>query len=152
MRSRAGRWLVVITAIGVAAGASGVAGAQVPLGGKKLTVTPARGGSSTRFVVQFSTAYRTGTTASEIRAIEVRVSGPRGAARGCTDSPTVPVSVRVPGLQRVTLSPGAPRARWCLGTFSGSVEETIRPNCRPGLACPQFIAIEPLGTFSFVVR
>ena len=140
-----------MTIVAIVAGASltGAAGAQVPIAGKKLTVTPAKGGPTSRFVVQFTTAYPTGTSGGTIRTIELKASGPASAPKGCIDRIAMPVTVTVPGLQRVSMSV---RPRWCAGTYSGSITETIRPNCQPGVACPQYIALMPIGTFSFLVR
>jgi hypothetical protein len=64
----------------------------------------------------------------------------------------VPEPVAAPGSEVVVrLRPAGGRG-WCVGTFAGRVEETIRPRCQSGQMCPMFIALVPIGHFSFVVR
>lgn len=64
------------------------------------------------------------------------------------------VSVRVARAgERVTVTLAPPsRSRWCPGTYRGRVETLSRPVCKPGTACPQFVALLPIGHFRFTVR
>jgi hypothetical protein len=151
MRSRARQIGVLAAAVVAAVAWAGVATAQVPIGGKHLTVTPSHGTPSSRFVVNFTTTTTTGTTGGTIRTMMIRASGSNHAPSGCTNRIEQGVNIRRAGAQHVGLSAGSSGAHWCRGTFSGVVQEEIRPNCTPGTACPEYIAIETIGSFSFTV-
>lgn len=151
------RQIGVLAAAVVAAVAvicDGTATAQLPIGGKHLTVTPSHGTPSTRFVVNFTTTATTttGTSGGTIRTMMIQASGSARAPSGCTNRVEQGVNVRRVGAQHVGLSAGSGGAHWCRGTFSGEVQEESRPNCTAGMACPQYIRLQTIGSFSFVVR
>jgi hypothetical protein len=144
--------VVLAAALGTAGVAAAHASQTLGMNGGRLVVMPATGTPSARFVVEFTTTGSTvsGISGGAIRTIELRATG-SGRANACTNRVALAVSAPAPGLQRVTLSPGSGRARWCAGAFRGSVTETIRPVCHPGVVCPQYIAVTTIGTFSYKV-
>jgi hypothetical protein len=137
-----------------AASLTGFAVAATPgLTGKKLIVTPKSGEPTTHFAVQFKLTSPIGTSNGQIRTLSVTVEGPNAAApAGCIDNQRLNPSITKAGTATVTLTPGSGKARWCPGKFTGTVQETIRPNCQAGQPCPQYIALLPIGSFSFTVR
>jgi hypothetical protein len=121
------------------------------LGGKKLPVSPASGGPHTTFHVTFTAPEPTASGTTQASSIHLSVTGPKRHAAHCLDRGSLsPSSTRAD--ERLTVALRAGGVGWCVGTFSGSVEETIRPVCSPHEACPQYIALDPIGGFRFVVR
>ena len=125
----------------------GSAGAATLQTGVQLHVTPAAGHPHTTFQLVFTTPTGSGDTD---RQGLITVRGPAGS--GCVSSETVHMTTGLQGsADHVKLAPSDGRP-WCVGAFHGVVEETVRPHCRPGRACPQFIAIVRVGYFRFTVR
>jgi hypothetical protein len=128
-----------------------VASAKGESSGVHLTIKPAVGTPHTRFLISFTAPATSGRTGSTWRTYEAYASGP--SRRGCTSSVSAPVpSARAGKRVYVRLSPGGSAASWCTGRFAGRLEELIRPSCPPREACPAYVVIETLGTFSFEVR
>jgi len=128
------------------AAASGASAAQ-PLGGKSLHVSPAVGGPRATFRLDYREPGA--GFAGDITVDAVNLTGPSGA--GCLGSESVHQQADPGSEVVVRLRPTGGRD-WCLGTFRGQVDETVRPRCGPAQACPMFIAIMPVGHFRFVVR
>lgn len=138
----------------------GAVWATAAVAGVRVSVTPVRGGTSTRFVVGFRAPNTTGVFASGSSHYVVSATAP--AAHGCVAS----VSVGVPPTKRgapvrVTLKPG-PHRHWCPERFHGRIVEIVSLGCHPQMtACP---ALEPpmltvpepapmtVALFSFRVR
>ncbi len=143
------------TSAGVAAGSAAApnartarsaagGGAATASSAKRLKVTPSSGTSHTAFVVHLAKAVQLSSGDSiSVQATREHPAGcrPFGATVGTTSAGTH---------RKFRL--GAPARGWCAGTYSGTVDETIRPTCEPGQACPQFIALTRLGSFRFTVR
>ncbi|HEY2657876.1 MAG TPA: hypothetical protein VGI55_19000 [Solirubrobacteraceae bacterium] len=124
------------------------ASAAVVEPGVSLPVTPKTGHPRSTFRLRYtapSKGFGNDTSASSIT-----LSGPGGT--GCVSSESVHEQVAGPGSEvLVALRPTGGRP-WCVGTFQGQVEETLRPHCGPEQVCPMFIALLPVGHFKFVVR
>ena len=149
------RVLVVLVVALAAAGA--VASAATPSSGSKLRVTPASGKPSTTFTVHFTAPGPSGTSGGTTRSYSLTAS-PAHAGHGCIDSVGVaPQPTRSDQAVAVKLNPRGLGGRWCASTYSGRITETIRPSCGPpvntsdGVACPEYIAIAPIGTLKFRV-
>jgi hypothetical protein len=141
---------VALTALGVSAAAMGVPTASTT----KLRVTPAKGAPHTVFTLAFTAPRATGLgpgTATRLQStLSVTASGPRHASDCVAQISRSPTAARNGEMIHVRLAPGS--GEWCRGTYSGSVNETGTPVCRAGVACPQFIMVTPVGSFSFTVR
>jgi len=125
---------------------AGTSDAAVTLG-VPLRVSPAAGHPRSTFRLQYVTPERSGVEATTDL---VTLTGPSRV--GCVSSESVHEQVLTPGAQvLVRLRPTGGRP-WCVGTFRGEVEETVRPRCAAGQMCPMFIALLPVGHFRFVVR
>ena len=145
--------LVLAAAGGLLAGCGSAASergaAPASSGAHGVEVTPRVGTPDTSFRVGFTAPASTGSGAGRRRADFVTARGSH-AGRGCRYLAGVGAgAVRAGRRVSVVLVPGP---RWCPGSFSGRVEMSTRPVCRPGMMCPQFIAVLPIGSFSFVVR
>jgi hypothetical protein len=115
-----------------------------------ITVKPSSGPPTTHFRVSFKAPASSEPSSTSSR-YQLRVSGP--TRKGCESSVTHPLSSVHAGQQvHVTLAPGAPAHVWCQGKFSGQLQEIVVPVCSPARACPQFIAIVTVGSFSFRVK
>ena len=122
------------------------ASAAVVQGGAPLRVSPGAGHRHTTFRLEYTVPARlSGDTSSE----SISLSGPGGV--GCVSSESVHEQAAPNDQVAVQLRPTGGRP-WCVGTFQGEVEETVRPHCGPEQMCPMFIAIVPVGHFRFVVR
>ncbi len=147
MRRRTLSWWVIVAV--TAACAAPVASSASSSGSLHVTVKPGVGTARTHFAVGFR-PQASGTTGSTYSRYAVEASGRSG--KGCSSS-AVAVAPSSPAgqLVRVTLRPGNPSGKWCRGSYAGRVEETIRPVCSFGKACPLFIAVLTVGKFSFRV-
>ncbi len=132
--------LVAVPGVAVAAGA-------------RVGVKPSSGTPRTRFVVHFTAPDASGRIGGMNREYVVSANGPTGR-RHCLDTVTVtPPRVKAHARVRVTLSPAALNGKWCLGRWSGNVEELESPICPPRQLCPAFAVLEHrLGTFRFRVH
>jgi hypothetical protein len=116
---------------------------------RRLTVTPAAGTPHTIFRLTFRAPEPTGSASGLERSIVLSASR-RGTSRGCVGQiERNPTASHAGQLVHVAL---APHGKWCIGRFTGDVDETGRPICKPTTPCPQFIELTPIGRFSFVVR
>lgn len=149
---------MLITAL--TAVATGSALAALPNSAPKLRVTPASGDPTSTFTVVFRAPAASGRSGSFglLRRYELSASGPAGAS-GCVDSRSLdPTAARAGQMLHVKLRPAAGGAGWCLGEWSGVVNEVGLPDCGPVVArtgmilCPQYIAlVDRIGRFSFRV-
>jgi len=116
-----------------------------------ITVKPRDGTPTTRFVVHFTAPQASGRTGGVRREYILNASGPRGATH-CRDTISViPPTVKAHARVRVTLKPSA--MAWCLGRWTGTVEELESPVCPPLTLCPAFVAVvRRLGPFHFRVH
>jgi hypothetical protein len=138
----------------------------------KIKVSPRTGGKKAKFGVSFQSP----DSVSSGSQYMISATGPSNK-HGCVASASQSVfSAQQGATVKVMFKPGAGK-RWCVGKFKGTVERIIRPVCggcpppptttmknmvicpaRTQIACPeskareQFIAIEPVGTFSFRVE
>jgi hypothetical protein len=118
----------------------------------RVSLTPASGSSTTRFVVHFRSPDRTGRIGTLRRSYVLRVTGPK--ARRCVSAVSVTLRPVVKGHRvTVTLNPKRLGGVWCVGRFRGRITELQRPVCSPHLACPQFIIVlRTVARFSFRVK
>lgn len=137
----------------------------------KINVSPRTGGKNAKFGVRFQAADSVGSGSQ----YTISATGPTNK-HGCVASASQTVFSAQQGTTiKVMLTPGSGK-RWCVGKFKGTVQRVIRPVCggcppppttmknmiicpmQTRIACPeskareQFIAIEPVGTFSFRVE
>jgi hypothetical protein len=103
--------------------------------------------------VRFTAPQATGTADGAGHSYSVAAGGPQHT-HGCLDSVRAqPVVKRAGEAMAVRLRAGAQPGHWCPGSYHGTVSEVIRPVCAAGTACPQYVVLRPLGSFSFrVVR
>ena len=143
--------VVVSAALAVVA----VASAATAVLSAPIHVSPAVGGPRTVFSVSFRAPQRTGVEGSLRRFDQLSASLPPPAAGGgCPTSVDASVPAAEKGaLVTVRLDPHAHGGHWCVGSYRGQIEELAGPVCRPGQACPAFVALlGTIGRFSFVVR
>ena len=147
----------VVSAVVVSLALAGVAvaSAATAVPSAPIHVTPAAGGPRTVFSVSFRAPQRTGVEGSLRRFDQLSASVPSAAnSGGCLTSVDASIPAADKGsLVFVRLDPHAHAGRWCVGTYRGQIEELAGPVCRPGLACPAFVALlGTIGRFSFQVR
>ena len=147
----------VVSAVVVSLALAGVAvaSAATTVPTAPIRVSPAAGGPRTVFSVSFRAPDRTGVTGSLRRFDLISASvAPAAGRSGCLSTLDADVPAAAQGSPvLVRLDPHRHAGRWCLGTYHGQVEELAGPVCRPGLACPAFVALlGTIGRFSFVVR
>ena len=145
---------------GVAVASAASAASAVPHA--PIHLTPAAGGPRTVFSASFRAPERTGVDGSLRRYYELSASLPPAAnAAGCLTSVVASIPAGPQGAhvvvrldpQALRVDPQAHTGRWCLGSWRGQVEELAGPVCRPGVACPAFVALlGTIGRFSFAVR
>jgi hypothetical protein len=111
-----------------------------------LRVTPAVGKPGSTFRVKLTRPIDTGPSTSVYATVSLTKhhhgSCQAGAGEATGDVPD--------HLTQLEFSPGV--GKWCVGTYTGSAQETITPVCTAGQPCPQYIAVQQLGHFRFVVR
>jgi hypothetical protein len=117
------------------------------------TVTPKTGKPTSTFVVAYTAPHRTGVVGT--KHVYARVSVTRvGPQTGCLSQADATAAAAKRGQRvRVKLDPAAREGRWCIGRFTGRVDEYQTAICPPGLMCPLYV--RPLGTiarFTLVVR
>ena len=140
--------LGLVITLGAVLGAVTVASAA---GSSHTTVRPAVGTPASRFVVRFTAPAPSGRSSSMVRGYWVTTSGP--SHHGCDSADTQAARAQRAGQRvRVTLAAPGPARRWCRGAFTGTVHETIAPECRAGMMCPMYIAVRVLGRFAFRVN
>jgi hypothetical protein len=150
---------LLIVAAGLAILAAAPLAAAIPLQTTtpvNVRVTPGTGGPRTTFRMSLRNPSQTGTIGTLERFDELNISGPRRA--GCVGSGTMSLPIGAPNqVIRAALSParmGNGRTRsWCIGTFHGSVVQTVRFICVPPHLCP-LIAVRPqtIARFGFRVQ
>jgi hypothetical protein len=116
-----------------------------------VEVSPGSGSPTTAFVISFRAPDKTGSSRGQFRQYDVTATGPQGT-QGCqAGTSTAPAPSRAHAHVRVTLKPG--HRGWCVGSYHGSVVETMRPVCGVHAACPQFVVlIRIVGHFTYRVR
>jgi hypothetical protein len=118
--------------------------------GSSITVSPKSGHPSTAFTVSFKAPQRSGAVDGTERSYEVGIENEAiGNTSGCDSAFSTAVPVNAAGVARIKV---APKGRWCSGTYNGRVNEEIRAICKPGQACPEYVALRPLGQFVFTVK
>jgi hypothetical protein len=122
-------------------------------------VTPASGGPRTVFSVSFRAATRTGVVGTLRRVDTLSVARRGGGAAGCVANAEITLPAAATGeavrvrLDPRTLDASLPGASWCVAAYTGQIQETGRPVCTAGHACPQFIvALGTVGRFHFTVH
>jgi hypothetical protein len=111
-----------------------------------LHVTPAVGKPSSTFHVKLTSPIDTGPGATVYATVRLAKRHHGSCQAGAGDA-----TGDIPDhLTQLKFSPGA--GKWCVGTYTGSAQETITPVCKAGQPCPQYIAVQQLGHFRFVVR
>lgn len=116
------------------------------------TVSPLRGGRSTRFVLHLTTRQRLGVSGGLRSDYRVTVSRSDGS---CAVAFTIARAAAGARLHEVLHA--ASRAGWCRGRYKGVVSLDRAPSCMPlpngqAIACPQFVlAPVGVGRFSFTV-
>lgn len=151
MRRKAAALLVVT---GVAATAAGsVATAAHRAAGLQITVKPASGSPTTRFVVSFRTPDRTGRAGVLDRRDELRVRGPSRQAGCVSDVSRALPSAAAHARLITTLDPAQLGGKWCVGAYRGQIVEIDGPACVNGKPCPEFASqLRTLGRFAFGVK
>ena len=148
-------WGMILLSL-VIAGSARVAWGADTGGGVPIQVSPARGGTHTRFVLRFSIPVATGATWGLRVSDDVTVTGP--PAVGCVRHAerllgTAPAHTAF----EVTLDPSQPNGRWCTGRFNGVLVQRQVTLCPPGpvrdaIVCPLYvIAPRVLARFRFTV-
>jgi hypothetical protein len=117
--------------------------------------TPYRGGRETVFLVRFRAIEE---VAAPGESFAISLAGPPGC--GSLDASSLGIRYRRNAVVRYRLKPfsgdGRPAARWCRGTYRGSVsyEQVLSGGCGPLMAAPAAgctIGVR-VGRFSFRVR
>jgi hypothetical protein len=132
-----------------------VASAAGAVSSAPIHVAPAAGGPRTVFSVSFRAPQRTGVEGSLRRVDQLSASlSSASGSSSCLTSVDASIPAADKGvLVAVRLDPAAHAGRWCAGTYHGQIEELASPVCRPGRACPAFVALlATIGRFSFTVR
>jgi hypothetical protein len=123
-------------------------------GTARITVKPAVGSRTTRFVLSFRAPQRTGRLGSSERQYILSASGPAGAGT-CVSSMSMPLPAsRARALARAVLNPATHGGSWCRGVFHGQIDEIEAPVCAKAELCPAFVLLRgTIGRFEFhVVR
>jgi hypothetical protein len=134
----------------LAAGTWAVAG--VGLRRVPVVVTPSAGLPATTFVLSFRAPERTGLYGSSQRH-DLVVASASAAQGACVAT----LSVRAPDAHagariRVLLIPGRLGNPWCIGRYSGRIEEIQTAVCPHGTACPTYVLLRGIvGRFVFHV-
>ena len=138
----------------VACGATAAAGTA-----PTLAVSPPSGHARTTFTVHFTAPAPSGRSGTEARSYHLSAA-PAKRRSGCVDSvAATPIATTANQAMAVRLAPRNVGGRWCTEKYTGEVTETIQPACSPilpgqtrrAIVCPQYIALVPIGTFSFRV-
>jgi hypothetical protein len=141
---------VVLASALLAAGTWAVAG--VGLRRVPVVVTPSAGLPATTFVLSFRAPERTGLYGSSQRH-DLVVASASAAQGACVAT----LSVRAPDAHagariRVLLIPGRLGNPWCIGRYSGRIEEIQTAVCPHGTACPTYVLLRGIvGRFVFHV-
>jgi hypothetical protein len=128
------------------------AGAGTGLRRVPIVVTPSAGLPATTFVLSFRAPERTGLYGSSQRH-DLVVASASAAQGACIAT----LSVRAPDAHagarvRVLLVPGRLGNRWCIGRYSGRIEEVQTGVCPHGTACPTYVLLRGIvGRFVFHV-
>jgi hypothetical protein len=143
-RRRRAAWLtaLVVSLAAIWAAAALAAMIKSPV----LRVTPAVGKPSSTFRVKLTSPIDTGPSANVYATVSLTKQHHGDCQAGAGEA-TGNVSDH---LTQLEFAPGV--GKWCVGTYAGSAQETITPVCKVGQPCPQYIAVQQLGHFRFVVR
>jgi hypothetical protein len=121
--------------------------------GQPIRVTPAAGEPGTAFVVSFTSPDRTGSRGST----RLRITLSATNAQAGTDclagiDATAPKARRGQRLQ-LRLDPLLHGARWCPGTYRGTILELQTAVCPQGKPCPTYVLVKRrIGRFALHVR
>ena len=134
----------------LAAGSS--AGAGTGLARGPVAVTPSTGSPLTTFTLGFRAPERTGLYGSSQRHDLVVASVPPGQS-GCVTTLSVRAHDAQTGARvRVHLVPGSLGDRWCVGRYSGRIEELQTAVCPHATLCPTYVLLRGIvGRFTFHV-
>ncbi|MDT4904805.1 MAG: hypothetical protein QOH52_2821 [Pseudonocardiales bacterium] len=116
-----------------------------------VSVSPAVGGSHSRFMVAFRAPIAAGRTAGQ--ASSYVISASTRSSSGCRSAVTRRLGFAHRGqAERVALAaPGS--GGLCAGTYHGTVTLVRAPVCGPALACPLYVVLaHRVGSFRFRVR
>lgn len=132
---------------------SGTSGAAPPTSTRHgaLAVVPRRGRPATTFHLSFRAPDSGGAHAGLDHAYALSVLGSRGSGCVSTHEQIVPVTTQG---QTVTVAVGPAQLHgdWCRGAYVARVSEEVRPVCKTGQVCPQFVRIAAiLGPVRFTV-
>jgi hypothetical protein len=121
----------------------------------RLHVTPASGSATTVFTIHFDARQASGRSDGSMHAYTLNAA-PQRPARGCVTAVTFTAYATAAGESlAIKLVPGRFGRRWCSGTYTGEVGETVGPGCGPvtdgPVACPMYVLLERIGTFRFTV-
>ena len=133
-------------------GASTWARADTGLGRVPVVLTPSTGSPVTTFVLSFREPERTGLYGSSQRH-DLVVASASPSQGGCVTTLSVPAPNAHAGARvRVLLVPGSLGARWCVGRYSGRIEEIQTAVCPHGTLCPTYVLLRGIiGRFAFRV-
>jgi hypothetical protein len=141
---------VVFASVLLAAGTW--AGAGTGLGRVPVVVTPSSGSPLITFTLSFRAQERTGLYGSSQRHDLVVASASPGQG-GCVTTLSVHAHDAQTGARvRVRLVPGNLGGRWCVGRYSGRIEEIQTAVCPHGTLCPTYVLLRGIvGRFTFHV-
>jgi hypothetical protein len=141
---------VVLASVLLAAGTW--AGAGTGLRRVPVVVTPSTGSPVTTFVLSFREPERTGRYGSSQRH-DLVIASASPSQSGCVTTLSVRARDAHAGVRvRVPLVPGSLGARWCVGRFSGRIEEIQTAVCPHGTLCPTYVLLRGIvGRFTFHV-
>ncbi len=117
---------------------------------RALTVTPDRGGPTTRFSLRFTAPASSGPSGGSRVSFTLSLTGGSGSCVG-------PRSVAVPAATKgqaitIALTPASLGGSWCPGTHTARVVEVQGPVCKPGTMCPQYLReVGTVGETTFTV-
>lgn len=140
------RALVILGALTIAPAAF----AATSFGHGHVRIDPATGSPTRTLKVGFTTPERTGVQGSIARhdLLSASVSGQH---TGCIDSfsvstPDGPAGARI----HLSLRPSRLGGRWCVGTYSGQIQEIQTAVCPHGELCPTYVLVRgTVGRFKF---
>jgi hypothetical protein len=116
-----------------------------------LSITPATGHPTSVIRFAFHAPVASGREAHLLLSYALSVTGPHG--RGCVAAHGTALGPVTRGeLVTATLGPAQLGGSWCVGTYTGRVDELARPVCPAGEMCPQFIRlVAVVGPASFTI-
>ncbi|MGO9961047.1 MAG: hypothetical protein ACLP50_34580 [Solirubrobacteraceae bacterium] len=116
-----------------------------------LTVSPRQGDPRSELRFMFTAPATSGVSGQIETSYTLSVAGHSRA--GCVGFHTAGLPSVTRGRRlTLTLGPAELGGPWCTGAYDAGLEELVRPVCRPGVPCPQFIRVVAVGRATFTIR